>query len=323
MRISVALCTHNGAAFIHEQVGSILRQTLPVDEIVLSDDASRDGTVAVVSSLIGEAGVGAPRLTVLRNSVPLGVVGNFEQAVSATDGDLVALCDQDDVWEPDRLRVLAAHFEKDPQLLCVFSDATIVDDTGTEVGATLFGRLQVGARELNAVRDGRAFDALLRRNLATGATMVFRRSLVERALPFPAEWIHDEWLAIIAASAGHIAVETAPLTRYRIHASNTIGVAEPSLGNRIRRVLEPRADRNAGLARRGAVLVGRLVAEGASDDVVRSARSKARFEARRARMPRNRLLRAVPVLLLALTGGYVRYASRGAMDVVRDLAQPA
>ncbi|WP_434316717.1 glycosyltransferase family 2 protein [Leifsonia sp. P73] len=323
MRISVALCTHNGARFVGEQVASILSQARLPDELVLSDDASADGTVAIVAGAVRAAGGGAPELTVIENPVALGVVRNFEQAIQAATGDLIALCDQDDVWERDRLEALAQRFEADPGLLCVFTDATIIDGDGAPTGATLFQSLELRADELDAVRDGRGFGALLRRNLATGATMVFRRSLLEAAAPFPDEWVHDEWLAIVAAARGGLAVVESRPTRYRIHGANAIGVIEPTLRYKLGRMLEPRGERNRTLARRGAVLAERLPAMGAATDLVTEARRKAVFESRRARMPRNRLLRAVPVLLLATTGAYARYASRGLQDIARDLVQPA
>ncbi len=323
MRIAVALCTRNGARYVGEQIASILDQERRVDRIVLSDDASTDGTADLVIAAVGDRGPSAPELTVFRNDPPLGVVRNFSQAIAAAGADLVALCDQDDVWEADRIERIAARFESEPDLLCSFSDAQLIDDDGQPLGASLFGRLEVGPRELGAIRAGEAFPVLLRRNLATGATMVFRRELFEAAAPLPSEWVHDEWLALVAAALDGLGVEEAPLTRYRIHSANTIGVVEPTLGHKVRRVLQPRSDRNAGLARRSAVLARRLAALGVSAETERAARRKAVFEARRARLPRARLLRVAPVVLLAATGDYRRYASQGALDIVRDLLQPA
>ncbi|MBK5239020.1 MAG: glycosyltransferase, partial [Actinomycetales bacterium] len=89
MIISVALCTHNGAAYIETQLRSIFDQTLPPHEIVVSDDASSDETLAIVSRISAEyKAKGHPTdLTVVRNLAPLGVVANFEQAICATSGN--------------------------------------------------------------------------------------------------------------------------------------------------------------------------------------------------------------------------------------------
>ena len=110
--VSVALCTHNGARFLEAQVRSICAQTLPPAELVLSDDASTDGSVELVSRLLSEhpqdGGHAAIDLRVLRNARPLGARANFEQAMHHCRGEWIALCDQDDVWQPDRLRRLLA-----------------------------------------------------------------------------------------------------------------------------------------------------------------------------------------------------------------------
>ena len=198
--ISVALCTHNGERFLEEQLRSILSQTLQPDEIVLSDDASTDGTVALAERILAEHP--SVRLRVLRNGSPLGVTKNFEQAVSTTTGELVALSDQDDVWEPERLQRYAAEFAARPTLLLLHGEAELVDAEGALMGVRLFDALDTNPWELDRIRSGRAFDALVRRNLALGASVVFRRTLLEHALPFPVSWVHDEWLAIIAAAIG-------------------------------------------------------------------------------------------------------------------------
>jgi glycosyltransferase involved in cell wall biosynthesis len=103
--ISVALCTHNGERFITEQVRSILAQSYPPAELVLSDDASSDRTVAVATAIVEEHNRdhGDVRLVVMENRPALGVAANFAQAIAACTGDLVALSDQDDRWAPERL----------------------------------------------------------------------------------------------------------------------------------------------------------------------------------------------------------------------------
>jgi len=319
--VSVALCTYNGAAFLDAQLRSIRAQTLTPTEIVLSDDGSDDTTVAVA----GRALAGFPEARLLRNPHPLGVVRNFEQAVTATHGELIALSDQDDLWALEKLQRMAARFADDPRLLLLHTDARLIDGVGAPSGATLFGSLEVTRTDLDAVHAGDAFRVYLRRNLATGATVVFRRSLLEAALPFPEEWVHDEWLAIIAAALSGADVLEEQLTDYRRHGSNQIGVADPTLRGKVARVLQTRGDRNRGLARRAALLVERLEALGdrippATLDL---ARDKHAFEATRAAMPAMRLARLPAVARLALLRDYRRFASRGNADIARDLLQPA
>lgn len=320
--VGVALCTYNGSRYIEVQLASILQQQPAPESLVVADDASTDDTLDRVARATASS---AAAVTVLAGEAPLGVTANFERAVSAVSQDLVALSDQDDRWHEGRLDSLRELFARDDGLTLVHTDADLVDGDGRPLGRTLFESLEVTPQEFAAEESGRAFDVFLRRNLATGATMVFRRSLLDDALPFPREWVHDEWLAAIAAATGRVAVVRAATIDYRQHGANQIGVRAPTLRRKVGRVLEPRGNRNRLLALRFSILATRLTALGdrvAGDDLER-ARAKAEFERVRAGWPGNRLLRLVPVLRLASTGAYRRYASRGRADIVRDLVQPA
>jgi glycosyltransferase involved in cell wall biosynthesis len=323
-RISIALCTHNGAKFIGRQLDSILTGELLPSEIVVSDDASTDDTVGIVSGAADRLAAAGIRLVLLENSPALGVAANFERAVRACTGDLVALCDQDDVWRPDRLRLAREALDRRPGLMLVHSDARLVDGDGVPLGLTLFDALGVTADERAAIHGGDGFDALLRRNLVTGATVLLRRELVELAVPFPAPWVHDEWLAIVAAALGGIDFLDEQLIDYRQHGSNQIGVTKLTPAGRIRRLLEPRDGRNVYLAERARALLDGLVAQGGRvpTGVLDKARAKVQHQTVRARLPRPRLLRIVPVVAEARTGRYRLY-SRGRLDIARDLLQPA
>lgn len=326
--ISVALCSYNGERFIAEQVASILAQTMLPGELVLSDDASTDSTVAVVTRVVADFTVANPGrpivLRVLRNPVSLGVVKNFEQAIGATTGELVVLSDQDDRWAPDRVERAVETFEQQPGLLLVYSNANLIDASGAPLGDSLFGALGLTVREREQMRSGRAFDALLGRNLATGATTMFRRRLLTDALPFPVSWVHDEWLAVIAAASGEVTFLDERLIDYRQHGANAIGAQRIGLSGRLDKLREPREARNRGLVERAAALVSRLellglgVAPGSAD----RARAKLAHERARLALPARRFQRVLPILRELSAGRYSRYG-RGLQDVLRDLVQPA
>lgn len=320
-RVSVALCTYNGERYVAEQLESIFAQGGDVLEVVIADDGSTDGTLDRVRELVEAAGWG-PRVRILTGGGH-GVTANFERAVRACRGELIALSDQDDIWLPGRLSAQLERLDARPSALLLFANAELVDAAASPMGATLFDHLEVSARELEDLADGGAFRSLLRRNVVTGATVVFRRSLLEVAVPFPAEWVHDEWLAIMAAATAGVVPLDRPVTAYRQHGANAIGVAAPTLARKVRRVLQPRGARNRTLAARAAVLVERLERLGVRGEVLAAARAKAAFERFRAALPDARPRRVVPVLARARTGDYGRYASQGTMDIVRDLLQPA
>ena len=323
-RISVALATHNGERFVGEQIASILAQTLPVSEIVLSDDASSDRTVEIVEGLVAEyqkAHGSAPELVVLRNDPPLKVTQNFAQAIAHCTGDLIALCDQDDVWHPNRIERLAARFD-DPSVQLVFSNARQVDASGAYMGHDLFEAMGMSAGERALVDDGRAFEQFMRRNLATGATVMFRRSLAELAAPFPDAWLHDEWLAVIAAAYDGVRIHDESLTDYRQHDKNEVGMSKMNLSRKFGMFRQPRTERNRRLFLRAEALAPRITA---LDDVSAEYRSMAEeklaFERARQAYPEARLRRLVPILRQLRLGRYGVYGT-GFKDAVRNLLQP-
>lgn len=322
--ISVALCTHNGARFIGEQIRSICRQSLPPGEIVLSDDASRDGCVAAAQAALADClretpGLDIP-MRVLENVPPLGITRNFSQAMLHCTGDFIALCDQDDVWHPDRLRRMMVAFEQRPALLLLHTDARRVDAECSPLGDSLFHALEVQPWELALIHAGKAFTVFLRRNLVTGATAMFRRSLLADAAPIPVEWLHDEWLAIVAAAVGEVDALEEELIDYRQHGGNQIGASRDTFLRKVQMALASRGQIHHRRAIKAELLLARLlqigdrVAAATIDDL----RSKVEHQRFRSQLPASRLARVLPVLREASTGRYERFG-RGTRGVVRDL----
>lgn len=327
-RVSVALCSYNGARYIGEQLASIVGQTQPPTELVISDDGSTDDTVKQARIFLESLPAAVrPQVTIIENDTQLGVTRNFEQAIAATTGDLVALSDQDDVWYPNRLARLVERFQEDPSLHLVGSGADAIDEEGQPLGFTLFSAIGVSDAEWAQVESGRAYEALLRRNLFTGATMLFRRSLFEMARPFPDHWLHDEWLAIVAAAVGEVQLRRESLTGYRQHGANHAGVKEQHLLNRVRKVRKlfaPRSNSNRTLLTRATQLVAHLEGLGGRVDSedLEKARENLMHERHRSDLPKVRPLRVRPVLREMRTGRYDLY-DYGVKDAVRDLLQSA
>lgn len=117
MRISVAMATYNGARFITEQLDSIRLQSLPVDQVILRDDGSSDQTLEIVREYL-ETYELAPAWRITQNGKRLGYAENFRAAVEETDGDYVFFCDQDDIWEPDRVEDMVSEMENGERYWC-------------------------------------------------------------------------------------------------------------------------------------------------------------------------------------------------------------
>jgi glycosyltransferase involved in cell wall biosynthesis len=240
MRISVALCTYNGSRFVREQLASVLSQTRVPDELVVCDDCSEDDTVDMVLETLEARGI---PFTIKRNPARLGPTKNFEQAISLCTGDVIALCDQDDVWMPGKLAKLEQVFLENPDVSYVFSDAMVVDEALRLLGYTLWEAIGFGAREQKKFEKGAQLEVLLRHNVVTGATLAFHSELREAVLPIPPEWVHDAWIALIAASYGKkgIAIRT-PLILYRQHESQAIGGRKLTIRDRLYRARATRRE---------------------------------------------------------------------------------
>jgi glycosyltransferase involved in cell wall biosynthesis len=320
--LSVALCTYNGERFLAEQFASILSGELLPTEIVVADDGSADGTLAIVRDALTRAETLGITVRLFAEGLGKGVTANFERAIAATTGEVIVLSDQDDVWHPTRLREVSEAFTAEPSLLFQHNNARLVNESGDPLGLTLFTALEVTESDREQINADRGFDVYLHRNLATGATVAFRRQLFEVAAPLPAEWIHDEWLAIIASAVGAVRVTDNTVIDYRQHGSNQIGVAAPTLVYRARRMLATSPDRNSTLARRAEVLSDRLDSlPGVSAEKRAAAHRKTAFEQRRAALPKARLARLRGILRANRGGGYGLYASQGRLDMLRDLLQ--
>lgn len=222
-RISIALCTYNGAKFLEEQLMSFLRQTRLPDELVVCDDCSNDGTVEIIERFAQTAPF---PIRLHRNETNLGSTKNFERAISLCAGDLIFLSDQDDVWLPEKLARVETEFEKNPQIGMVFSDALIVDENLQVVGDNLWNTT-FSEKQRDAARDGKFLEVLLRHNVVTGATLAFRAEFRESFTPIPTRipnTIHDAWIALFIAAQAEAYFLHEPTMKYRQHAGQQLGI---------------------------------------------------------------------------------------------------
>jgi glycosyltransferase involved in cell wall biosynthesis len=225
-RISVALCTYNGARFLQPQLDSILAQTRLPDELVVCDDSSTDDTLAILLAFRQRAPF---PVRVVCNETRLGSTKNFEKAIGICTGDIIATCDQDDVWLPEKLALGQAAFDVDARRGLVFSDAEVVDENLQSVGYGMWDAIEFGPVARMRMRHGRDFEILLRQWVVTGATSMFRSRYRQVVLPIPEHWIHDAWIALTVAALAPVAFIEQPTVQYRQHAAQQIGGKKLSL----------------------------------------------------------------------------------------------
>ncbi len=325
-RISVAMCTYNGAAaYLRQQLDSMEQQTRLPDELVVCDDRSTDSTVHILEEFAARAPF---PVRITRNTNNLGSTKNFEQAIQLCSGDLIALSDQDDIWYPQRLARSEAELAKHPEVGLVFSDADLIDEQGQKLGTTIwrgFSFTESSRREL-AAGD---YTLALRTRFVTGATAMFRTYLREKCLPVGEKWIHDEWLAASIPLFADLRAIEEPLICYRKHVSQAVGPSEPMTQRK-------RASDAFGMFFNSEIArekhwnwFDRMLASGQSlcrrfDGMPLSPMGAARFAeyqayvrhlAFRMQLPASRVARFAPVL--GNTRIYLRYA--GVERIVKDL----
>lgn len=238
MKISVAMCTYNGARFLDEQLQSLATQSRLPDELIVCDDGSQDET----PQIIGEFAACVPfEVRVFHNETNLGPIRNFEKAIGLCRGDIILPCDQDDVWFSHKLQSLEATFKRFPRVGLVWTAVKIGDEIWPpRPHRKRFKRWKCSndaAHEYSCSNAGRAFDALMKRNLVTGAAMAFRSRFRDLALPL-AEGIlmHDAWIALVIAAVSDARFDWRPSMQYRQHEKQHTKTVETISGLHSRRV---------------------------------------------------------------------------------------
>ena len=135
MKISVAMCTYNGEQYLREQLDSIAKQTRLPDELVVSDDGSIDKTLKLIEEFASSSPFPV-RISV--NDKNLGTTRNFEKAIWSCEGEVIALCDQDDIWHVKKLELVEALMASAASVGLVISDAELVDAASRRRGRSLW-----------------------------------------------------------------------------------------------------------------------------------------------------------------------------------------
>ena len=209
--VSIAMATWNGARYLRQQLDTLYQQTWRNLEVVVSDDASTDGTAEILAEYATSRGL---RYSV--NASRLGLVQNFARAISLCRGELIALSDQDDLWKPHKIETLAGNLDAFTLIYC--SPLEVLTGSGQVILDTTTQQVADFARQHGT---GSPTRSLLAENWVVSHTLLFRRELVRHALPIPPHQpFHDGWLALVASTLGGIRYLDENLQTYRQHAES-------------------------------------------------------------------------------------------------------
>lgn len=221
-QVDILLATYNGERYLAEQLDSIIGQTYQNWRLLVNDDGSADGTI----DIIRRYGERDSRICLLDLENTVGsAAGNFMALLGYSGSDYVMFCDQDDVWNSDKVGLELTHMlatEKEEgreKPIVVFTDSKIVDENLEDIGGTFSSR---------AVHDPRqtSLPQLLVDNVAPGCTMMINRPLANltKRLPMPeCVGMHDYWAILLAAALGKVVFVDEVAMQYRQHAGNVIG----------------------------------------------------------------------------------------------------
>jgi glycosyltransferase involved in cell wall biosynthesis len=303
-KLSVALCTYNGEKYLESQLQSLVDQTRRPDETVIVDDNSSDRTYQILKSFARNA----PFEVRLYQNVPnLGVSRNFDRAINLCAGDWIALADQDDFWKPEKLARLEAEANREPERTGgVFSNADVVDSALQPLGYTIWDRAQFTEPLRRIMSERGALELLLRKEVVTGATLMFHRRHLAQVSPIPPRWIHDAWIALVISAFAEIRFLPESLILYRQHENNVIGARRVPLTKKLGLLLGRRLELRHAYDYRETLR--RLEEREASPAIIRSVREKVAHHEMRENLPKGPLRRLIPISLDLMRRRYQRFS---------------
>lgn len=218
MKISVAMCTYNGEKFIEKQLDSILDQTMKVDEIIICDDCSKDNTINIVKKYKEKAEI---KIKIISNKNNLGVTKNFMNAFKNCTGEIIFLCDQDDIWDKDKVKIIVDKFNENSQINMIGTDALLIDKDDNSMDKKLWDFVGYKWSKDNLTNN---YKFQLKKAILTGATAAARKSFIDKFMIESKYVIHDYWLSECASMTDSLYMMNVCLTNYRQHSNNVIGV---------------------------------------------------------------------------------------------------
>lgn len=215
MKTALVLSTYNGSCYIEEQLDSIQQQTRSVDCVAIRDDCSTDGTPTIVERYIRDHALYS--WSFCKNNRNQGWKKNFHELIVSTDGDIIFLCDQDDIWLSNKIEEMATIMETNEDVDVLACSVSPFYESGSEKVS--------GEKEMARESSGRLrYQKVDNKSVYVqrpGCSYCVRRSFVTQIEPYwNDEWAHDAILWILAEVKGSLALYDRALVRFRRHEGN-------------------------------------------------------------------------------------------------------
>lgn len=219
IKISILLALYQpNLNWLQQLLVSIERQTFRAYEIIIMDDSSDAEVYERVKKIVAVSFRRLKRVFLHRSSRNEGSDKTFEKLTFMAEGNYIAFCDQDDIWEPDKLAALAEAVQKEHAVMA-YSDMSVIDEAGRQ----MYASMRSMRKWLKYVHGGNLTVKYLADNRTAGCSMMARADLVKRAVPFAGCTYCDQWVAAYVSAFGKVAFVDRPLVRYRRHSQNQTG----------------------------------------------------------------------------------------------------
>lgn len=232
MKISVVLCTYNGTRFLEKQLDSLKNQTVPLDEVIVCDDRSTDGTPDMIREYVKKHGLSGWQIHV--NEVNKGYKRNFHDAVAMATGDWIVFADQDDIWHADKLERMLKVAAQHPDAQAIGGSFDLIDGFDRPIphdnppGQANHGMIhrELMPGEVYYFRqEDRNTVSLMGGNIALGCTLIISRRLADIYVRASEMQIPHDWEAVLwAYFMDGLYFMNEPVILYRLHGKNTIGL---------------------------------------------------------------------------------------------------
>ena len=232
MKVSVVMTTFNGERFVGEQLKSLKEQSKEIDEVLILDDCSQDQTVEIVRDFIYENKL--QNWSLYCNKYNTGYIRNFYEGIKKATGDIIFLCDQDDIWKNTKVEEMTMVFEKYDNILCLNTTVELIDQDGNEIVLDGIAKdsnagILLKQPQKKAVDSGKmhrySLEEIISDNISPGCTICFRKCIKEEFVNRKCFFLPHDWMInIIYAEKDGTFIWNNCLTKYRIHGNNEIGL---------------------------------------------------------------------------------------------------
>lgn len=218
MLVSIVMAVYRpDLNFLEKQLQSLNSQTYKNIEIIIRDDSYDEEYHNIIKKYV-KKNINKFKYKIYNNETNIGSNKTFEELTKDANGDYIAYCDQDDIWENEKIEKLVNKIIEDNSIM-VYSDLSIINDDDI-VTAKSFRDIR---KRLKHVYGENKFKYFIRKNSVTGCTMLIKKDVAVSSIPFNEFYVHDHWLTINASMYGKISYIEEPLVKYRIHCNNQIG----------------------------------------------------------------------------------------------------